>query len=315
MGYIGKILRNEYMLMNLDAVPYMTTLGGQTFAQAYSQMYQQMVFSGVSPANVSAQPFIETALGGAGSAYCQGLRQLHRRSGFQEHHAHQRNRRLRPVERHEQGARAGPWAAPCSARPVPGGTVGQSTSVGTNTSLGWGNYNAVFVTLRTTDWHGLTAISNFTCGRSLGTSQLAQPNSSSTPLTPYDLRASYGPQNFDYKFLYNLSMYYQPPVFRGQKGIVGHVLGGWTFSPLFTAQSGAGTGVSYSEGSGTGVQAFGEVGTPGTSAISSTSEARCRLYAIHRRYHRELQRVRRYWYQHLAGDPGERRRQDARTTA
>ena len=37
VGYIGKILRNEYMLINLDAVPYMTTLGRQTFAQAFGQ--------------------------------------------------------------------------------------------------------------------------------------------------------------------------------------------------------------------------------------------------------------------------------------
>ncbi len=32
VGYIGKILRNEYMLLNLDAVPTMETLGGQSFA-------------------------------------------------------------------------------------------------------------------------------------------------------------------------------------------------------------------------------------------------------------------------------------------
>ena len=33
VGYIGKILRNEFMEMNLDSVPYMTTLGGQSFSQ------------------------------------------------------------------------------------------------------------------------------------------------------------------------------------------------------------------------------------------------------------------------------------------
>ena len=58
--------------MNLDAVPYMTTLGGQAFSQAYSQLYQQMFFSGVSPTAVTAQPFFEAALGGGGSAFCKG---------------------------------------------------------------------------------------------------------------------------------------------------------------------------------------------------------------------------------------------------
>ena len=82
----------------------------------------------------------------------------------------------------------------------------------------------------------------------------------------------YGPQNFDIKFIYNLSMYWAPPFFRGQHGVLGHLLGGWNISPLFTAQSGGPTGVSYSEGSCTGCEAFGEVTTPGTSAVGSTSE-------------------------------------------
>jgi hypothetical protein len=49
----------------------------------------------------------------------------------------------------------------------------------------------------------------------------------------------YGPQNFDRKFVYNLLLVYQPPVFKGQNGFVGHALGGWTISPIFTAGSGA----------------------------------------------------------------------------
>jgi len=150
--------------------------------------------------------------------------------------------------------------------------VGQSTSLGINTSLGWGNYNGAFVSFRTNAWKGLTAVSNLTWGRSLGTSQLAQYNSSSTPLTIFDLGASYGLQNFDIKFIYNLSMYYAEPFYRAQHGILGHLLGGWTISPLFTAQSGGGTAAGWSAGNCTGCEAFGEVTTPGTSAVSSTSE-------------------------------------------
>ena len=36
IGYIGRIIKNEYMPMNLNAVPYMMTKGGQTFANAYA---------------------------------------------------------------------------------------------------------------------------------------------------------------------------------------------------------------------------------------------------------------------------------------
>lgn len=272
VGYIGKIIRNEYMLLNLDAVPYMTTLGGQSFAQAFSQLYQQMVFNGVNPLNVSAQPFIENALGGASSAYCAGF------SNCTAALAHNNTNLIRETavsDLWNKMSAAPSWTLGRTliAQPVPGNTVGQATSVGINSSLGWGNYNALFVSFHTTDWHGLTSVSNFTWSRSLGTTQLLQLNSSSTPLTPYDLGANYGPQGFDIPLQYNFYAYYTPPVFTGQRGILGHILGGWTFSPVFTAQSGTPLAVGYSEGSCSGCQAFGEVTTPGNSAVSSTSES------------------------------------------
>ncbi len=271
VGYIGKILKNEYLLMNLDAVPTMTTLNGQTFASAYAQVFEQMSFNGQSPANVTAQPFFEAALGGAGSSYCAGYSSCTAAVASKET---LQFKETAVSEIWTAMTKAPSWALGRTvfSQPLPGGTVGQGTSLEMNTSLGWGNYNGLFATLRTTNWHGLTAVSNFTWGRSLGTSQLAQYNSSSTVLNPWDIGANYGPQNFDYKFIFNLSMYYQPPVFKGQHGVLGHVLGGWTVSPLFTAISGAPTGVGYTEDSCTACQAFGEVTTPGTSAVSSTSE-------------------------------------------
>ncbi|HTX35349.1 MAG TPA: carboxypeptidase-like regulatory domain-containing protein [Bryobacteraceae bacterium] len=271
VGYIGKIIKNEYMLMNLDAVPYMTTLGGESFAQAYAQVYQQMFFNGVAATNVTVQPFFEAALGGASSGFCKGYTSC-TAAVASNYGSLIKEAAVSDVWNKLNAAQGWILGRTVFSQPVPGGTVGQSTSLGSNTSLGWGNYNGLFVSYRTNTWHGVTAVSNFTWGRSLGTSQLAQYNSSSTPLTPYDLGANYGPQNFDIKFIYNLSMYWAPPFFRGQHGVLGHLLGGWNISPLFTAQSGGPTGVSYSEGSCTGCEAFGEVTTPGTSAVGSTSE-------------------------------------------
>jgi hypothetical protein len=255
------------MEMNLDSVPYMTTLNGQSFAQAYSQMYQQMVFSGVSPANVTPQPFIESALGGASSAYCKA---------FTSCTAALASNNTTVIK---ETAVSDLWTA---MNKVASWTLGRTnisqglnggagiaTSTNINTSLGSGNYNAAFASLRMMDWHGVTAISNFTFGRSLGTSQLAQYNSAATPLDIFNLHDSYGSQGFDIKLVYNFSAYYTPPVFRGQKGVVGHILGGWTFSPIFTAQSGGPTAVSYSHGSGTSAQSFGEVMTGGSTTSTS----------------------------------------------
>jgi len=119
-------------------------------------------------------------------------------------------------------------------------TAGQMTSnVTMSTSLGHGNYNAGFVTFKMNDWHGVTMQNNFTYSRALGTGAVIQATSQETAVDPFDLNRQYGPQAFDRTFVDTLFLVYQPPFFRGQQGIVGHVLGGWTFSPIFTAGSGA----------------------------------------------------------------------------
>jgi hypothetical protein len=107
-------------------------------------------------------------------------------------------------------------------------------------------------------------------GRALGTGTLGQANSSNTALDVWNMQANYGINNFDIKFIYNVAMFYQPKFFRSQNGVIGKVLGGWTISPLFTAQSGAGISPTYSQGGCTGCQAFGEVTLP--SASSATTE-------------------------------------------
>src|SRR5262249_16991428 len=75
VGYVGRTIRNEMLSRNLDAVPYMTKLGGQTFADAFGKTFFPVNATtgtlGTSFA-VTAQPFFEAALGGANGAYCAG---------------------------------------------------------------------------------------------------------------------------------------------------------------------------------------------------------------------------------------------------
>jgi hypothetical protein len=66
----------------------------------------------------------------------------------------------------------------------------------------------------------------------------------------------YGPQFYDYKFIYNLTLLYETPWFRTQKGIFGHVLGVWRIAPLFTFHSGAPLMVNTLNGD---CQSFGEM--------------------------------------------------------
>lgn len=253
LGYVGRILRNEYQAIDLSSVPFMTTLGGESIGTAFANLYSELCGQapgGACPKNpvspVTSQPFFEAAFampanatgafqnasGNWVSTYCQGFASCtaavvaHQGSNI-------KNGLLYPM-----------WSGlPMTfgtAAPIP--TVysqNQLNSIFMETSMGWGNYNGAIVSLTARNWHGVTARSNFTWSRSLGTGDTTQATSSTSVPNPFDLHYGYGPQSFDYRFLYNLSLVYQPPYFKGQHGLFGHVLGGWSIAPLFTANSGA----------------------------------------------------------------------------
>jgi hypothetical protein len=138
------------------------------------------------------------------------------------------------------------------------------------TSLGFSNYNAMFITLNIRDWHGLSGITNFTWGRALGTAEIGQYNSSNTTLDAWNPRGDYGLQLFDVKVLFNSGLAYQPTSlfgwgdFKSKKGIVGHLVNGWTIAPFFTFQSGPGAFVGIGNG-----QSFGSVTPPGGDGVAS----------------------------------------------
>ncbi len=263
VGYIGRIIKNEMGEVNLDAVPYMTTLGGQTFAQAYASTYFALAANNFATTTaVPVQPFFESALGGANSSYCRGSASCTAKlvsvaaSNF-------KNTQVSNLWKTMNGASS--WTL--------GNTMldtNQMSSTGLIASNGYGNYNAMFVTWRARDYHGASIISNVTWDRALGTSAVTQASSSYTQLDAYNVGANYGPNSFDIKLIYNLAVTYQAPFFKTQKGVVGHLLGGWTISPLFTAQSGPPRGITYTEGGvcTNGCQAFGESSSSGISSYS-----------------------------------------------
>jgi len=249
VGYIGRLLRDEYQAVNLDAVPYMTTLGGQSFSQAYANVYNA-INAGATPGSVANQAFFESALGGANSSYCTGFGSCTAavmsklKSNFQNTQVYDIWSALNKAPSWTLGRTMLASPGPTNSTTIPNT---QLTSIFMNGSFGYGNYNAAYGRLQFRDWHGLTAISNFTWGRALGTGDTTQSTSAYTVLDPWNMGSMYGTQSFDIKFIFNVVMYYQEPFFRNQKGILGHVLGGWVISPIFTAQSGSPLSVGYSE--------------------------------------------------------------------
>jgi hypothetical protein len=138
-----------------------------------------------------------------------------------------------------------------------------------NASLGYGNYNALFVTLKSQDWHGVTMQSNFTWSKALGTGAAVQATSQATPPDPFNLRTGYGYQAFDRRFVYNLYFVYQPHFYKSQSGFLGHLAGGWTIAPIFTAGSGVPVTVATINGGGS---AFGEADPSGNFLGYGNSE-------------------------------------------
>lgn len=93
------------------------------------------------------------------------------------------------------------------------------------TSLGHGNYNAAFATVKINNWNGITLQNNFTWSRALGTGNVVQATSSQVSVDSFNLNEQYGVQPSDRKFVETLLLVYQSPFYRGQHGAVGHILG------------------------------------------------------------------------------------------
>jgi len=286
-GYIGRKITHEFQPIQVNSVPYMMTLGGQRFDKAYGQMVMQFCGGNAGLAGggctkslgaVTPQPFFENALNpayctaavkGVTPANCTQAVALNEAANIQSANVWTlwsdldngpfkfgRSMMNTPIV-------GGPLDCGTPAVPATCGDSGQLTSgVGINTSLGWGNYNAAFVSLKAANWHGLTMQSNLTYGKALGTGSEVQATSQYTAIDPFNLSANYGVQPWDRKFLLNTWFVYQPPFFKSQHGILGRVAGGWTIAPLLSYGSGLPLNVSPSDNAGNdtygGGQAFGE---------------------------------------------------------
>ncbi len=253
------------MGMNLNAVPYMMTKGGQTFAKAYANTVIGYCGNG-DPRNmgggncignaaaVAPQPFFEAALSGTG--YCNGYANCTQAVIAKEGG----NLATSSVWSLYSDLDNGGFNFPRSMMNTPlagefGGSGQITSGIGLNTALGHGNYNALFVTVKTSDWNGVSMQSNFTWSRALGTGAEVQATSESTAIDPFNIDTGYGLQAFDRTLVFNLYTVYQPHWYSSQQGFVGHLLGGWTIAPIFTT----GTGLPITLGTiNGGGQAFGE---------------------------------------------------------
>jgi hypothetical protein len=246
VGYIGRKIANEWMQVDINAVPTMMTLNGQSFAQAFANTFFAVCGSGAGGTCAgngapAAQPFFEAALGGASSSFCKGFgsctNAIVKNATMNSYISTTDTFYLWSALEHASSWQLG-RAIPSSTSPaIPSGQV---SAVNADGSFGSGNYNAVYETFTTKDWHGVTSTSNFTWGRGLGTGNQSQATSGYTVPNPYNVRQStYGSQFYDYKFLYTQSFLWSEPFFKDANRITKAALGGWRFGSIFAARSGA----------------------------------------------------------------------------
>lgn len=227
-GYVGNWDHDNYQGIDLNDVPWMMKLGGQTFANAYDNLWSQMNKS--QP--ITPQPFFENALGG--TKYCAGFASCTAAIASNE------------VGNITTESVTSLWSD------LDSNFVFGPQLLSTNqcfwcyyqTDFGFGNYNALIATVQKRTGNGLTLSGNFTYSHALGTFGLAQTYTLANMTDPWNPRVDYGPQYFDHKFISSIVASYNLPLGPGQRflatnnSVLKRILGGWTVAPIFIFQSG-----------------------------------------------------------------------------
>jgi hypothetical protein len=240
IGYIGRHASNIYNPLEVNGVPFMTTLNGQTYAQAYNNIGAQLK-AGTA---VTPQPFLEAAL--AGSSFCAAPNASCTAGVVARFSGSFTNQRVTDVWNGIQPSfKFGPATA----------ATNQVSTMFYWASQGWANYNAGFVSYRTRNFHGLTLDANLTFAHSLDTRGLNQDFDTAASYS-YDLHYDYGTSIFDRKVVLNLLSLYELPFGRHGHGPLNYVIKGWSIAPIVNIAS----GLPLKVASGSG-QEFGQGGS------------------------------------------------------
>jgi hypothetical protein len=257
VGYIGRLIHHEYIMKNPNPVPYMMSLGGQTFEAAWIAIETalgcttsaSLCSTSTAPTGtaVPVQQFFEAALGGANSSYCSAYASCtaavlaKQTSKFR---AQQMFSLWQALDNNVLGAAGAGFTfgrslmgtATSNATYGSAGQVVTGLSIGT--ADGFSNYHGGYISFKASSWHGITAQENLTFSKALGLGAYNQSTSSQTADDSFNLKQQYGKQSFDQKLIFNTFIVYEIPWYKDQRGIIGRLAGGWTVSPVVQAGTG-----------------------------------------------------------------------------
>jgi hypothetical protein len=255
VGYIGRLIHHEYIMMNPNPVPYMMTLGGQSFESAYDAI--ETAFGCTTSAalcaknptpntTIAPQPFFEAALGGATSTYCSADASC-TAAVVRKQASKFRAQQVFSLWQALDNTNGTSGTGFTFARSLMGtatsnttyGSAGQVvTGLSEGTANGYSNYHGGYLSFKVSGWHGLTAQENLTFSKALGLGAYNQSTSSEAAEDSFNLSQQYGRQAFDQKLIFNTFIVYELPWYKDQARIIGRFAGGWILSPVLVAGTG-----------------------------------------------------------------------------
>lgn len=225
LGYVGRVGKHLYSGADVNQIPYMYTLRGQQFAQAYDALQAPGQLgiigncTGPTPATcpVTPQPFFEAALGPGGTSNIA----YNAASYFQNGDATDVFDTLGLV-------------------PLP--LDQQFLGADITTSNGSSFYNAGYVSVRKQMTQGLMLQANYTWSHSMDDAGLAQEYIFFNPTDGFNLHRDYTNSYFDRRHVVTGFFVYDLP-FGGKSrfrtgNFVDKIIGGWQVSSAITASSG-----------------------------------------------------------------------------
>jgi hypothetical protein len=252
IGYVGRFGRNLAGSVNFNSVPYMfkDNASGQTFGQAFDAVATQ-IRGGTAPGAVTTQSWFEDLLPGysakcgAGFSTTSCLASLNS-SAFA-------NDNLSNL-----------FLSMDIFRLTHGLTPFDNTQVlelFMRASHDRSNYNALVLTLRNNNWHGLFFDLNYTFSKSLDTIGAVQ-NAAEYHSSSYNFNLDYGPSFFNRPNVFNAIFNYDLPLggshrLSSSNAALKRVLSGWYTAGIFRASSGVPEVVNVSSQSFGGGLDFG----------------------------------------------------------
>jgi hypothetical protein len=266
IGYIGRLSRNLPEGIALNTPDYMAKAGGQTLAQAFDAVAQQLR-QGTPIASITPQPFFENfgqstpgsgclaaeASLGVGFASCTQFLASQAGSAF------------------INGDLGGMMQSfdLNMANPMDSTQMLLSTAV---SDKGFSNYNAGFVSLNKSFSNNLQMQFNWTWSHAIGDQGLNQQNDYSAN-SPFNYNIDKSSEPFDRRHVINAWWYYTLPFGKGRyttsHSFVNRVIGGWYTSGIFTYGTGLPFYISADGDYGACCGLGSSFSGSGTAAVSS----------------------------------------------